>query len=169
MFQALSTAYSVELDAMTARGQGFTNMSKRYFFKLFKLAFDQTFTEEKIRYAFAKPGIWPVYRHDMIRAVTTSPSPKPARRSGPRSPKTPANAPQLRQLQIAYARDPSEGLVAKLFNAVEMANTKAAILFHDNEGLREAIKLEKQMGRRVRSLILAASPIQGRFSSLQRR
>jgi hypothetical protein len=152
MFQSISTAYSIELDKLISQSQGFFHMSKRYFFKLFKLAFDKSFTESAIQHAFAKPGIWPVNRHDMIRAVT-----RPNRRLEVRtSPlKTPRTASQIRHFQIAYHKNPSsEGLV-KLFKALTIATTSESILIHDNNGLREALKIEQQKRKRAKKLDLS--------------
>ena len=47
----------MELDRLTNATICFTTMDKRSFFKVFKIAFDQAFTEEAIQHAFQKPGI----------------------------------------------------------------------------------------------------------------
>ena len=65
----------MELDLLISQGQGFIRMSKPFFFKLFKQAFDQSFTEEAIKHAFAKPGIWPICGDHLIKAATR-PKPK---------------------------------------------------------------------------------------------
>ena len=57
MFQALSTAYSKELDDLIDKGIGRIHMSKRFFYKFFKRAWDASFTEENIQSAFRKPGV----------------------------------------------------------------------------------------------------------------
>ena len=48
MFQALSIAYSKELDDLIDKGIGRVHISKRFFYKFFKRAWDVSFTEENI-------------------------------------------------------------------------------------------------------------------------
>jgi hypothetical protein len=48
MFQALATAYSKELNALMDNGLGCVSMSKRFFYKFFKKAWDISFIEENI-------------------------------------------------------------------------------------------------------------------------
>ena len=57
MFQALSTAYSKQIDELLDKGLGKVHMSKRFFYKMFKTAWDASFTEENIQSAFQKPGV----------------------------------------------------------------------------------------------------------------
>jgi hypothetical protein len=51
-------------------------MSKRLFFKIYKKVFDATFIENAIQRAFAKLGIWPVFRDDMMKTVRYPKVPK---------------------------------------------------------------------------------------------
>jgi hypothetical protein len=158
IFQNLSTAYSVELDKLMIQSQGFVHMSKRLFFPLFKAAFDTSFTEEAIRRAFAKTGIWPIYPDDMIRIVSRpKPKPEPLRLS----PKTPRTAPEIRHFQIAFQQDPSSPMIAKLFKALSITTASESILAHDNYGLREAIKIEKSKRKRGKRLDLSGEPDTG--------
>ena len=48
MFQALSTAYSKQVDELLDNGLGKVHMSKRFFYKMFKKAWDVSFTKENI-------------------------------------------------------------------------------------------------------------------------
>jgi hypothetical protein len=57
LFQPLSTAYSNELDNLTARSSGVVSMKKRMFWSIFKLAWEASFTAKNIINAFAKCGI----------------------------------------------------------------------------------------------------------------
>ena len=69
IFRLLTTYYSVILDELIANGQGFTYIIKRIFFSIYKKAFDKTFIEEVIKYAFIKPGIWLVFPNDILQTV----------------------------------------------------------------------------------------------------
>jgi hypothetical protein len=51
-------------------GLGHVNMSKRLFYKMFRKAWDKSFTEENIQSIFRKPSVWPVDRKDMIAKVS---------------------------------------------------------------------------------------------------
>jgi hypothetical protein len=57
MFQALSTVYSKQVDNLLDKGIGKVSMSKRFFYKMFKAAWDASFTKENIQSAFKKPGV----------------------------------------------------------------------------------------------------------------
>ena len=48
--------------------------------------------------------------------------------------------------------------MAKLFKALTIATTYESILSHDNQGLREAIKLEQQKRKRGKKLDLSREP-----------
>jgi hypothetical protein len=69
IFQSLAIVCSLELDGLM-EGLGHVNMSKRLFYKMFRKAWDKSFTEENIQSAFWKPGVWPVDRKDMIAKVS---------------------------------------------------------------------------------------------------
>ncbi len=45
---------------------GLVFMSKRFFYRLFKCAWEKAFTPETIQHAFATPGVWPVDRAQVI-------------------------------------------------------------------------------------------------------
>jgi len=139
IFQTLSTNYSIELDNMIAQGQGFTHISKRLFFRIYKKACDLSFTKEAIQRAFEKPGIWPIYRDEMIQAVSRPKSkPKPSSSS----PKTLKTTAKVRRFHITYFNDPSFAKVAKLFKALDHTKTQTSILSHENQNLQEAILIE---------------------------
>jgi hypothetical protein len=59
-----------------AQGHGYIYMLKRFFFMLYKKVFDSTFTENAIQWVFAKPGIWPVFRDDMMKTIQYPKVPK---------------------------------------------------------------------------------------------
>jgi hypothetical protein len=45
-------------------------MSKRFFYKMFKQAWDASFTKENIQSVFRKPGVWPVDGAEIIAKVS---------------------------------------------------------------------------------------------------
>jgi hypothetical protein len=74
LFQLLSIVYALVLDALRNTSCGYVPIRKRLFFLLFKPAWDASFTEQNIRHAFAKAGIWPPDGTEIICMVTKPPS-----------------------------------------------------------------------------------------------
>ena len=72
LFGLLSTAYSNELNSFINKGLGITAMKKRHFLSLFRSAWQKSFTEDNIKRAFEKPGIWP-YNPALVLSVITRP------------------------------------------------------------------------------------------------
>jgi hypothetical protein len=54
------------------KGLGRVSISKRFFYKFFKRAWDASFTKENIQSAFWKPGVWPVNGKEMIACKGSS-------------------------------------------------------------------------------------------------
>lgn len=97
MFQALSTIYLKQVDDLLDKGIRKVSMSKRFFYKMFKKAWDASFTEENIQSVFQKPGVWPVDGTEMIKKVS---KPDlifdPTLNTPSKSPKTPLKSRALR-------------------------------------------------------------------------
>ena len=128
------------------------------FFKAFKEAFDATFIEEKIQNAFAKPGIWPVYRDDIIATIRLTKLTPLVSDSPIRTPKNPL---QVRNIHKKLRNNPQFKEIEKLFKGLEIATTRADIAEHENHGLREAIILEQKKRKRSKKLDLAGEPDAG--------
>ena len=78
IFSPLTTAYSNQIDAVMQSSFGFSRITKRSFWPLFKSAWESALTMSNIQSAFAAIGIWPfdlnrVLQH--IRIKTPSPPP----------------------------------------------------------------------------------------------
>ena len=59
IFAPLASHYSQTLDDLVRTSEGHTSISKRNFFSLFWLAFEEAFTKKNIASAWADTGIWP--------------------------------------------------------------------------------------------------------------
>ena len=70
LFQPLSTAYSQEVNNFLTNGLGIVLITKRRFWLLFLPAWEKAFTEENIKSAFAKAGIWPVDQKRVVDTIT---------------------------------------------------------------------------------------------------
>lgn len=83
-------------------------MSKRMFYKMFKIAWDKSFTKRNIVEAFRKLGIWPTDGTEMIKMVS-KPDPHFIRAiSLSKLPKTPLNSMAIRRARLSINRSPSK-------------------------------------------------------------
>ena len=129
MFQALSTAYSKELDDLMDKGIGRVHMSKRFFYKFFKRAWDASFTEENIQSAFRKPGVWPVDGKEMIAKVSKPEAVFDSTPSTPsKTPKTPLESKALRQARLSMNRSPSSRKIDRIFKSATILSAQVSIL-----------------------------------------
>ena len=130
--------------------QGLVSMSKRFFWKFFRAAWDGAFTEENITQAFAATGIWPFDPQRVIqkvRRVQTPPLESPAASKTPRSTKA------VRRL---YKKLKKEGHIDEergelLFVAKKLAAYNEILRF-ENEGFRNAIVNEKKKRKRGKAM-----------------
>jgi hypothetical protein len=110
-------------------GLGRVYMSKRFFYKFFKKAWDISFTKENIQSAFQKPGVWPVDRKEMIAKVS---KPEvvfdPAPSTPSKTPKTPLDSRVLCQARLAINRSPSTRKINHIFKSATTLATQVAIL-----------------------------------------
>jgi hypothetical protein len=157
LFGLLSTAYSNELNAFINKGLGIVTMKKRHFLSLFRSAWRTSFTEDNIRHAFEKPGIWP-YNPALVLSVITRPITPHQAIGAPStlSPvlKTPRSVKSIRQFQNDYRKNPTNAKLQKLFKANEELAAQAALDKHTKEGLFESLKLEKKCHNRGKKLNL---------------
>lgn len=114
LFQPLFTYYSVELNQVMHNSGGMVFMSKRFFWPLFKRAWDKAFTEKNIQGAFRKAGIWPTNGIQVIaviqRPIIVSPVQEPGEL------KTSRLAKSLRRFKTTYERNPTADKVKTLFS-----------------------------------------------------
>src|SRR4051812_20598259 len=105
-----------------------TSISKHFFFKIYKTAFDKSFTKETIQRAFEKSGLWPVNckvwtkRFDKLfksKSKSTNES------------KTSSNAPQVRAFRKVFESDLFATNVHKLFKALEETYAQHDLANHD--------------------------------------
>jgi DDE superfamily endonuclease len=69
LFSPLANYYTQEIDRLITEGQGLVSISKRYFWKFFRAAWDKAFSEENITEAFAATGIWPCDPERVIKKL----------------------------------------------------------------------------------------------------
>ncbi|PMD31228.1 DDE-domain-containing protein [Hyaloscypha variabilis F] len=158
LFQPLSTYYSVEINDLLDSSLGTVGMTKGLFWKYFKPAFDEAFTEENIQSAFRKSGIWPTDGSAIIKMITR---PTLAPEVQDQELRTPKDSKAIRRFQLAYDREPTADKVKKLFATTLHLSAQVSCLQHQNEGLFKAIELQKKKGRQGVRLNLCGEPNKG--------
>jgi hypothetical protein len=154
LFGLLSTVYSVECNNYIARGLGYISLTKRLFWPIFKIAWDKSFTEDNIKSAFAKAGIWPV-SYEIVQIITPRLlTPPETTLQLPLRLKTPLTSKSLRQLKAVYRQNPSPTKVELLFKATLKLSVQYSIDTQTTKGLVESLKIEKKKRSRGKRLNL---------------
>ncbi|KIM98267.1 hypothetical protein OIDMADRAFT_31087 [Oidiodendron maius Zn] len=127
-------------------------MSKALFYSLFETAWVAAFTEDNIRHAWQKSGLWPIDSEKILSQVIRPPlisstSDLPLL-------KTPRSSKSIRYFQKSYIQSPSSILQQKLFKTNKVLAAELAILKHENKGLRYTIELQKKKGKKNKRLNL---------------
>ena len=148
IFAPLARAYSNEIDRLIQSSQGFSNVSKRTFWMLFRPAWKTALTAANILSAFAATGIYPLKPEKVLTQLKKKTPSPPVSDSEPIR-KTPGSVRGLRRIEKAMR---TQGELAAemdmIFRAGQKLATKVDLLEHENAGLREALIKEK--GRRKR-------------------
>jgi hypothetical protein len=83
LFSPLSSFYSQELDQWIQATQGLCRVSKREFYKMFKAAYDQAFTEKNILSGWKRTGLSPFDPSLVLNQLSTRPQPPEQAQSRP--------------------------------------------------------------------------------------
>jgi hypothetical protein len=104
-------------------------MSKRFFYKMFKKAWDTSFTKENIQSVFRKPGVWPVDGTEIIAKVS-KPEPvfNPGYSTSSKSLKTLLDLRALCQARYAIERSPSTRKLDRIFKSARVLAAQVSIL-----------------------------------------
>jgi hypothetical protein len=151
LFNSLNTAYSNELNAFQNKSLGLISMKKRHFLAIFQAAWRTSFTEENIRHAFEKPGIWPYNPSLVLSQITRPVTIQPSSSSIPQL-KTPRTTKSIRHFQADYRKNPTKLKLEKLFKANEELAAQASLDKQTKEGLINALKIEKKCRKRGKRL-----------------
>jgi hypothetical protein len=131
-------------------------MIKRFFYPLFRDAFNKAFTQKNIEHAFEKTGIWP---HDPEQVLgklrklepTLEPIPKPIPAN--KTLETPKTCRSVR-IQKAYKNDHRESTLDLILDSNLHLAAEQSINTHIISGLSEALRLERKRRKRGRQLNL---------------
>ncbi|PMD61248.1 uncharacterized protein K444DRAFT_525886 [Hyaloscypha bicolor E] len=146
LFSLLSLVYSKELNKQQEQSLGYSLIKKKQFLKLFRPAWNSTFTIKNIQKAFAKPGIWPYNPALVLKVICRPITPPEAIQPTLRSAKS------IRHFQADFRKNPSQAKLEKLFRANKELAVQAALDRHIKEGLLEVLKDEKKSKARGKRL-----------------
>jgi len=149
IFSPLSTAYSKEINRLIQSSHGFSRVTKRNFWTLFRTAWNSALTVENIRSAFATPGIYPIDQSKVLQNIKKE-TPSPIMSDSERKHITPGSVRGLRRAVKAISkekRDINFG-IDLIIRASEKLAIRNEILEHDNQGLRTALVNEKKRRKR---------------------
>jgi hypothetical protein len=146
LFRPLANFYSQELNTWIHTTQGLCRISKREFFSLFWPAFQSAFTEKNISSSWEKTGLYPFNPERVLNQITTSRSdirPLSSFNSIGSSALLITDWRVIRRLMKDVVGEVLGLEVRKLSNTLEKLTTENLILKHENEGLRQAVFIEK--------------------------
>jgi len=157
LFSPLAVYYSQELVKYMANTQGLSRLSKRDFWSLFWPAYQAAFTEKNIESGWKRTGLLPfdpdvvlseLEDKDTIMAEPTEDAETSVALDKP-------SARELRRLAAKVVGKSTKTLdieARKLINTMESLQAQVELLQHENKGLREAIRLEKNRRQRGKPL-----------------
>ena len=145
IFSPLSTAYSTEIDHLIQSSKGFSRVTKRGFWTMFRAAWKTALSFENIRSAFASAAIYPLGPEKVLsqleqKTLSSTPSDTEAKRP------TSSSVRDLRRA-VKAARTKTTDMTAELkliIRASEKLAVQAEILEYENVELCTALVNEKK-------------------------
>ena len=150
LFSPLATAYSNQLTKLMFDSFGLVSMSKREFWPLFRVSWEEAFTQENILSGFANTGIWPYKPSIVLDKIKHPAAPKPSIIEE----RTPMTCRAVRRVHKAYQKSPCAKRLTYILNANSRLAAANSIAQHTISGLIRALKTEKKKRSRGRRLNL---------------
>jgi DDE superfamily endonuclease len=168
IFSPLANAYSTEINEYVHKTCGFSRVTKRIFWPLFRSAWEAAITKSNIKSAFATTGINPICPEKVLKIFRTrTPSPPPSDGEGQQP--TPGSVRAVRRTVKAIIKEETviSNRIGNLIRAAEKLSVENEILRHENKGLRETVIGEKKRRKRgnAMGLIDKDRPGQAQFFS----
>ena len=145
IFSPLSTAYSNQIDHLIQSSQGFSRVTKRSFWSMFRTAWKTALSFENIRSAFAATAVYPLCPEKVINQLKRK-TPSPIQSDCESKKKTPGSVRGVRRA-VKATRSETTDIAAGLdlvIRASEKLAIKNDILEHEIVGLRTALVDEKK-------------------------
>jgi hypothetical protein len=149
----LAYFFSEQIRVLLNRGEGIVRSSKAMFYKLFKPAFKQALIESNIKGSFTKTGIYPHYPSivtDQLKREKERPTTPDTKEVFGVEFQTPLTVKSLRQFHLDYRKNLTREKTTKLFSSSLQLCAALNILRYTEEGLREAMVLQKRKKRGVK-------------------
>jgi hypothetical protein len=151
IFGALSTAYSNQLNSLQHKSLGLVSLTKRLFYSLFREAFKEAFTSDRIEHAFEKAGIWPFNPAVVLNKLQ--------RLSIPASItslklQTPISYRVVRRIHREYKINRSPSKLALILRGHERLAAQHSINTYVITSLHKAFKIEKKKSNKSKRLSL---------------
>jgi hypothetical protein len=165
LFSPLATYYSQELDSWIQRTQGLCKMNKRQFYKLFKPAFENAFSEHNIRSGWTKTGTYPLNPAQVLDQLSTKPAPSTSRpttaSSGSQSAISLSDWRKINQVVKEAVGDVLGYEGRQVLKVCHQLQAENALLKAQIEGLKEAVYTEKKQRKPKKALFAELRTDQG--------
>ena len=168
IFSPLASTYSIEINEYIHKSCGFSRITKRVFWPLFRSAWEAALIKSNIKQAFLATGINPFNPQKILKIFKRrTPSPPPSDEEGRQA--TPTSVRAVRRTVKAIVREENIATtnVNSLIRAAEKLSVENDILRHENQGLRGALIGEKNRRKRGKPMGLVDNdrPGQAQFFS----
>ena len=168
IFSPLATAYSNQIDTIIQSSQGFSRITKRDFWSLFRSAWKTALTTYNIYAGFSATGIWPINPTKVLQQFQNK-TPSPLTSNNELERKTPNSVRGVRRaVKALRTQEPNlDERLDLIVRATEKLVIQKDILDHEAKGLRAALIGEKKRRKRGRAMPLFADdePGQAMFFS----
>ena len=153
IFSPMSTAYSNEIDALIQSSAGFSRMTKRSFWKLFRIAWKKAVTPANICSAFAAAGIYPLDPSIVLNQISFDTFSDSSDDDEHLS-RTPTDVRAVRRCTKALKKADMEMAagIELIVRAAEKISIQKELLEHENIGLRNALILEQKRRKRGKKM-----------------
>ena len=168
IFSPLSTAYSNQIDHLIQSSQGFSRITKRSFWSMFRTAWKTVLSFENIRSAFATTAIYPLGPEKILNQLKKK-TPSPISSDNESQRKTPCSVRGIRRTIKAIQSETTD-MTTELdlvIRASEKLAIRNEILEHEIKGLRTVLIDEKKRRKRGKpmGLFIKDEPGQAMFFS----
>jgi hypothetical protein len=139
-------------------------MSKRLFYGLFREAWNLALTRENILSAWEKTGLVPLAPARVLSTLSTPLIATVDVKSSQQDleePPTPYSVKAFRYFKQRFNRNPTKGILRKLFKVAEQLSAEREIANYRAAAMREALALEKKKRQRSKKLSLLGDPVNG--------
>ena len=156
MFKPLSSAYSAELAHHQQHALGHLAIKKGDFFLLFWSAWITSFKKETIIKSFEATGIWPMNADVILKRFSDTPT-QSVRGESSSSRLSPSDWIHMERLMRSAVEDSNSDKAKQLSTSLHHLQVQNELLYHENKGLKAALKTKKKKKKHSKALPLGQS------------